>query len=795
MNSTLSFPALPQQQSALSESGSTRPAPQTKLTPALPLVAAQVKPKGSDVVRKDSGALGKTPRIAVPSPTLLSQKPTSKPSKEDGEAPSILQSAPDDKTSTIDSKMPRPGKLDIAAATDRMSDQTRAEADTATPIEPEKLPKSAVSAGLTSLPSMNNSRSNSPSVSSSRDQDFPALRAAPKTIRLVSTPKTETPNPMSVLTSSPATAASPASKLHSRKPSVASMARPATPASEMNSDNISMTSASMSRANSPPPSKVGSAPQRVQTKSQQKKQRKEAKKEMEKTEPVEAKIAVPAEEKEIAPILGRKKKQKSKPVSGTADDVTAPSAPVSPAGKGQQLETQTAEPKVSMAPPKKGVQETTKMEETEATEPVSAVEASQPRRKSATAADIIAEMIASGHLDPSHAVLKPPPNVHQRFDFSAADLADFERSLTLTNEDLAALTEGRSVRIPFSREITDDGEKASVDDRGVLVTPGGDVLRGLSPEQEGRYLELEQRIGTTSGAIRFTSARQMSGEGGFSIVGGRVLYNGPMSASHPSDTGSIVTHSDGAGFNVSTDPANKVRINGALGYINQFVLPALPNPKSSRPSETPGGKGGSSRANASANDPVERFISGKGVLQTGKAPDPIDYTPYIGPSVAAGSSDDVVSVMQYMATGGAANNPDFDAVAAGYSAGSLGGVGGLQVHTGALGGPNPASILSPSSTMSGSSGPLSSGQGSHKAPATTVGLPTGLPTGLPRSLPSVPLMAADEAESTMQTARREAEALEKRLNTLVKKNRKLVMSAASAVAASGGKVVVTSGGD
>ncbi|KJZ76963.1 hypothetical protein HIM_03840 [Hirsutella minnesotensis 3608] len=92
--------------------------------------------------------------------------------------------------------------------------------------------------------------------------------------------------------------------------------RPETPGSEMVSDSASVLSASVSasRAGSPPPSRVGSASVRSTTKSQQRKQRKEALKQ-------ETKILTEtpkAELEEHAPVIGRKKKQKKeKPAKTT----------------------------------------------------------------------------------------------------------------------------------------------------------------------------------------------------------------------------------------------------------------------------------------------------------------------------------------------------------------------------------------------------------------------------------------------------------------------------------------------
>jgi CCR4-NOT transcription complex subunit 4 len=118
---------------------------------------------------------------------------------------------------------------------------------------------------------------------------------APKALRVAPFSKNEPP-----------AVSSPVTSVASRVISAAQ--RPETPASEAFSDSASVVSASVSasRAGSPPPGRVGSAAVRTTTKSQQRKQRKEALRQETKT------IAETQrqEPEEHAPVLGRKKKQK-----------------------------------------------------------------------------------------------------------------------------------------------------------------------------------------------------------------------------------------------------------------------------------------------------------------------------------------------------------------------------------------------------------------------------------------------------------------------------------------------------
>lgn len=188
----------------------------------------------------------------------------------------------------------------------------------------------------------------------------PAVRAppAPKTLRVVQTPKAESgPAPVlslaaitaaenaklaaaSNLASSSSTPTLTSAVLVNRQASLSN--RPSTPASEIVSlsDNASVVSASISasRAGSPPPqpTRIGSAAVRNTTKSQQRKQRKQASK-MDAAAVVEAATTTSTsfadqalneqdeEAVEIAPLMGRKKKQKKeKPAPAPAPVAAAP---------------------------------------------------------------------------------------------------------------------------------------------------------------------------------------------------------------------------------------------------------------------------------------------------------------------------------------------------------------------------------------------------------------------------------------------------------------------------------------
>jgi CCR4-NOT transcription complex subunit 4 len=183
----------------------------------------KAKDKGKE---KEKSAPAATPTPA-PEKTEIPKLPKLETKALEKGPDKVLEKAADKKAE----KRPVPGILNIAAATKAAQvknleaqsavDKATAERDSAFPALPLPTPVSASS---------------------------PLARAAPKTLRVVSTPRTEAPSTPILAT--------PAVR------SVAASIRPETPASELISDSASIISASISasRTNSPPPSKIGSAP-------------------------------------------------------------------------------------------------------------------------------------------------------------------------------------------------------------------------------------------------------------------------------------------------------------------------------------------------------------------------------------------------------------------------------------------------------------------------------------------------------------------------------------------------------
>jgi CCR4-NOT transcription complex subunit 4 len=352
----------------------------------------------------------------------------------------------------------------------------------------------------------------------------------------------------------------------------------------MISDNASITSTSMSRANSPPPTKVGSAPVRPNTKNQQKKQRREAAKERSELEAAAAKQEPKVED--VAPIMGRKKKQKKErtlhsaaggstpaasrpPSPGPVDTTPIPeerTSTASPVGQTQSQEKlSSVEPdmvKTSRGQDGKGKGKAKSQTSASATanttpEPVPAPaevedEGTTTDKPIPTPASVLQALTDSGDIpDAAHlALLKEKLGTSTRFQYDTEIQAQGQK-LTITTEDRAALFAGQPVR------KNGDGQTR------ILLTPNGDYVRNLTPEEEDRYLQLQAHLAEEAGATAFVSTKH-NANNGFTLIGGRAVPNGPPSF-FPAPAGTAPP----------LNPVSKIQRDEALSYINQYVLPSL----------------------------------------------------------------------------------------------------------------------------------------------------------------------------------------------------------------------------
>lgn len=400
--------------------------------------------------------------------------------------------------------------------------------------------------------------------------------AVHRSLRIVATPKVETPPVSTETAPAPAvtTAASPAV---ANLVTASRLERPGTPASEHISDEASVGT-TLSRPNSPPPARIGSAPVREKTKNQQKKQRREAQREKEKVE-LEAMKEVAEPEVHIAPIEGRKKKQKKEKPGRTTTGTSTPavSRPPSPtpssgpeihkAPKVEAVVDQKAQVVKAPAPepekpyvvenPRKGKNSKRNISPEVIVPPVppapTAEAEKEPERVPLTPMSILEDLSASGAIDKfGMSLLKQlSTTISQRPEITAGP-EDFEPRLVITDEDRSNLQAGRPV------------SKNTNGSHRILLTPNGDCVRNLTPQEEQKYLELQRSIAENLGPTAFVSNRR-SQSYGFSLIQGRAVPNG---------TPSFIPVPQGPD-QPPLDAVGKIQRDEALSYINQYVLPSL----------------------------------------------------------------------------------------------------------------------------------------------------------------------------------------------------------------------------
>lgn len=623
---------------------------------------------------------------------------------------------------------PVPGTLNIAAATkasqirniDTASagDKSATDKDSAFPALPNPTPVSMHS---------------------------PITRTAPKTLRVVPTPKTENP---------PTPVCGAATVLTA--PSVRSLASAETPGSEIISDTASIISASISasRASSPPPSRVGAAPVRTATKSQQRKQRKEV---LKKESAVIAAQPVKAEpEVEIGPIVGRKKKQKKEKPAAAASKmatpaVSRPSTPLAASASSSKDGKDIKETKEIAEPVKEAVQESstyrsTANETTSLTdEPVHGrypdsskgkmTEDSKPSDPSTprvlpTPAAILQNLQKRGQAPQSVEKLplfKPtnvvaegwfPNNIRPRELAPNLKSTMIPTKNIVTEEDQTILLTGKPVR-------------KIVDGVPILITPNGDCLRHLTEEEQDRFLELQGSLAQEANSpAAFVCSRHDNGIGGFSLVKGRAVPNGPPS---------YLLNAPGA---YPSDPVNKIQREEAIYYINQYVLPRLN--LSSRDISFP---------KAMSDWSVARNIPGSWLNNTASGGG--------GGGPTAARDEQHVAEPELIYSGPI--TPNLENVYRAPSAG--GGGGGVGALASYLEGLPAAAAAAAAAAGDGSNHP---GAGEKTGGSVN---PGGHHVG---GVGSVPLMSLEEAEQTLAVAKKEAEKLDKALVALVKKNKRLL---------------------
>lgn len=450
----------------------------------------------------------------------------------------------------VEKKKQHPGKLDISAAT-MSSAESPARSQNSTPAPSSASVARPLGAVIKTLPmptSAAPSRPGTPAAGST-ETAVRKVSVAPRTLRVVATPtpKTEASSGFP-LPGEKGELKSALPNFPSRKPSLASIVFPGTPNSEhagssFISDNISVTSTSMSRASSPPPgpisSRVGSAPVRAKTKNQQKKDRQERARQIEE----ERLLALEAEKASTEAkddgvmqeaIMGRKKKQKkaaapkqkaqkgsqaatpsaqsqqgtpaqSRPGSPRIAPIEDTSSEVAPTTALEKIEEPAPTPEPEIQPEEaKEVEE--EQQQIAPTSP--APESPSPPQAAPTLSvqDIVAELRQHSPLI-SHSIqylLRPLGKdlmLYEAYQQVQAEDLLVPRSLE-RNPDVNIKAVNLEYMWQHNSGLRYGGEDGRMYSRG-CVTPGGAHLRHLDDFLEERFIDLEKELRSTPEALRY----------------------------------------------------------------------------------------------------------------------------------------------------------------------------------------------------------------------------------------------------------------------------------------------------
>jgi CCR4-NOT transcription complex subunit 4 len=372
------------------------------------------------------------------------------------------------------SKKKHPGKIDITAAVLKGGEVPTSLAST--PVKTENIPRT--------WNTITTSRPQSPSIAS----DSARKVTAPRTLRLT----TALPPPAPIVAPAIRTLPATASRMPSRQPSIASIYMPGTPGGDSISDDVSITSTSLSRASTPPPpssSRVGSAFVRQNTKSQQKKLRQEKARQM--TEEILTKDAQIVEEPIQEAITSRKKKSKSAKPSTPAPATPAAVTPVSSRPASPKMKAKPEEPpkvekpatpvKVETPPPPPPA-------------PVTPVKAPTPPPPAAlTPASLIAELRSehgslAGAFDAffrpfAQSVAHYKPTQQPTLADLTAENAIPPHQPELQKEDIDVLLSGSAWR-----PMTDEQQRLW---ERLVISPSGTIIRHMEPQLEERFLAME----------------------------------------------------------------------------------------------------------------------------------------------------------------------------------------------------------------------------------------------------------------------------------------------------------------
>jgi CCR4-NOT transcription complex subunit 4 len=650
-------------------------------------------------------------------------------------------------TPVASTKRQPPGKLDINAATqDATAEQSPATSSHKADTQAKNIRATPVTL-TTSVPA-------SPAAAATGS---PIKRTvAPRTLRVVPTPKTEVPPPLSAASAPSLPQISTVDKLRSRQASIASVNLPGTPMSEMISDTASVTSASISRASSPPPisGKVGTAPVRKKTKSQAKKDRQERKRQ------IDEEMAIEENKSDIeviqAPIVGRKKKAK-KPA--TIPKLATKSQPASP--KPAIVEDDHSDAPVPVLAPKTVPSAKTSAPATPDAEHFAE---SKEKRDQHSAQSIMADLQKTGELLAStleffkplsssltHASRTAPANTVS----GPPDL-----KIHFSEADLEAIAKKKPVRL--------NGHDDKPDSR-TLITPNGKFLWGLSEDLEEKALQLEKQIEELRGHARFHPRKQTSYP--HTSTAGTAQNKDVLPA--------IATALKEAGKKLGTNNTQQMPKLDAQSILNEAAreaarqaerlpLPPAQQQESQQPPPPP-----QPQTPADAGAYLNHFVLPKTDNPPPNQPRP--EMAAVGGAPGAGTANISVNVGKFakaakaVVEGGAVGSTEIDGMGM-MAADLLGGVfvQGLEALVG-------AGLGFESSQEFGldANGNITIGRGGTGGGLDMQGLMSAIEGFDGSRYGRGSVMSMEEAERAMHAAKREHEVLEKKLAGLMKKNKKL----------------------
>ena len=711
------------------ESQKKQDSKETKASPETPAKApAKTKTTGK---KNDKNAV-----VAVDTPQKQSQK-------------DIADVAASAATPTSTSKRQPPGKLDIPAATKMTGNE---------PLSTANSLKTEQTKNVNPLPATSNSSvPASPAATSS-----PIKRSvAPRTLRVVPTPKAEVPPTLSAASVSSLPQIPTVDKLRSRQASIASLNQPGTPMSEMVSDTASVTSGMISRASSPPiGGKVGTAPVRKKTKSQAKKDRQERKRQIEEEQTVAIEDKSDVEVVQ-APIVGRKKKTKkpasnSKPAAAAAAAVAAAvaaakSRPVSP--KPPTVEEEQVETPVAASVKAQSVHNSA----TATPEPEPVPEETKEKREY-TAQAIISDLQKTGELVTSALeFFKPLSSTLTHSSRTAppsTPLAPPDLKIHFSEADLEALAKKRPVRLSDQ-----DGRP----DSRTLITPSGKFFWGLSQELEEKALQLERSIEEIRGNARFHPRKQMP-----------YAYTHNMSTqAQPSDVlPAIATALKEAGKKLGNNTGHHMpKFDPFSGLLGSTPLPSAHAPEVSAPQPPPPPQ---PQTPADAGSYLNQFVLPKTDNPPPNQPRPemaaVGGPPGAGTAHISVNAGKFAKAAKAVVEGGAVGSTEIDGMGV-MAADLLGGVfvQGLEALVG-------AGLGFPAGDVDEHGGPVGCTAGSLDVQGLVSAIESsGVGGGFSaRSRARGSVLGLDEAEQAMLAARKEHEVLEKKLAAMMKKNKKMV---------------------